>query len=139
MNILTGLYQQTSGEAYIGGLNVKTSIEKIRKQLGMCPQHDILWDDLTAEEHLELFGDMKGVPRSQRNEEVKSLLESVDLLDVGHHLTKTYSGGMKRRLSICIACIGSPKLILLDEPTTGLVSCCCCCCCDFTTRLNSIF
>ncbi|KAF0979003.1 hypothetical protein FDP41_002073 [Naegleria fowleri] len=120
MNILTGLYQQTSGEAYIGGLNVKTSIEKIRKQLGMCPQHDILWDDLTAEEHLELFGDMKGVPRSQRNEEVKSLLESVDLLDVGHHLTKTYSGGMKRRLSICIACIGSPKLILLDEPTTGL-------------------
>ena len=120
MNILTGLFQQTSGEAYIAGYSTRTDIQRIRKILGMCPQHDILWDDLTAEEHLELFGDMKGVARKARNEEVRTLLESVDLLDVGHHLTKTYSGGMKRRLSICIACIGNPKLVLLDEPTTGL-------------------
>ena len=122
MNILTGLFEQSHGEAYVSDLDVKTSISAVRKQLGICPQHDILWDDLTAEEHLELFGDLKGIPRKECKEQVKSLLDSVELSKVGHHLTKTYSGGMKRRLSICIACIGNPKLILLDEPTTGLVS-----------------
>ncbi|KAL9657561.1 hypothetical protein ABK040_000988 [Willaertia magna] len=120
ISILSGLYQQTGGEAYISNLSVKGDIELIRKRLGMCPQHDILIDDLTAEEHLQIFGDLKGVSREQRNEEVKTLLNLVDLADVGHHLVKTYSGGMKRRLSICISCIGSPNLIVLDEPTTGL-------------------
>ncbi|KAL9642896.1 hypothetical protein ABK040_010591 [Willaertia magna] len=120
MSILSGLYSQTKGDAYIDGLDVKSNIGKIRKQLGMCPQHDILWDDLTAEEHLQLFGNLKGISKKQRQEEVKSLLEAVDLLHVGHHLVKTFSGGMKRRLSLCISCVGNPKLIMLDEPTTGL-------------------
>ena len=100
--------------------SVKYELEQIRKSLGICPQHDILWPDLTAAEHLRLFAEFKGMSRNEIPDEIEKRLIDVDLLNVEHVLAGTYSGGMKRRLSVAIACIGDPEIILLDEPTTGM-------------------
>ena len=88
--------------------------------MGVCPQHDILWDDLTIEEHLLMFGKLKQIPEELLYEEVYDKLRSVELLDKKDCLSRTLSGGMKRRLSIAIAFIGNPKIVFLDEPTTGM-------------------
>jgi ABC-type multidrug transport system ATPase subunit len=120
MNILTGLIKPTGGDTFIFNKSVRTNMDLIRKHIGVCPQHDILWDDLTAKEHLLLFGLLKGVPLKKLNPMINTLLTKVNLLDVKNRPAGTFSGGMKRRLSVCIACIGEPELILLDEPTTGM-------------------
>lgn len=120
MNILTGLITSTGGDAFIFGKNVRYNIDTIRKKIGVCPQHDILWGDLTAKEHLMIFGLFKGVGLRELNPMIDHLLGRVNLLKWKDRPAGTYSGGMKRRLSVCIACIGDPELILLDEPTTGM-------------------
>jgi ABC-type multidrug transport system ATPase subunit len=80
----------------------------------------VLWDELTAREHLLLFGQLKGYRGEYLSNEVTRILKSVNLLDVADSHVSTYSGGMKRRLSVCISGIGDPDVIILDEPTTGL-------------------
>ena len=120
MNILTGLIASTGGDAFIFGKNVKFNMDVIRKKIGVCPQHDILWDNLTAREHLLIFGLFKGGALRDLNTMMDYLLGKVNLLKWKDRPAGSYSGGMKRRLSVCIACIGDPELILLDEPTTGM-------------------
>ena len=120
MNILTGLINSSGGEALIFGKDVRTDVDLIRKRIGVCPQHDILWDDLTALEHLYIFGLFKDVPLKELRKMSDYLLSKVNLTKVASNTSGTYSGGMKRRLSVAIACIGDPELILLDEPTTGM-------------------
>eukprot|EP00358_Blepharisma_japonicum_P003627 CAMPEP_0202954238 /NCGR_PEP_ID=MMETSP1395-20130829/50655_1 /ASSEMBLY_ACC=CAM_ASM_000871 /TAXON_ID=5961 /ORGANISM="Blepharisma japonicum, Strain Stock R1072" /LENGTH=103 /DNA_ID=CAMNT_0049669651 /DNA_START=1932 /DNA_END=2243 /DNA_ORIENTATION=- len=93
---------------------------EIRKVLGVCPQHDILWDELTAKEHLILFGRLKGENYDKVYDEVNERLKEVNLSDEADLLAGTFSGGMKRRLSLAISGIGDPKVIILDEPTTGM-------------------
>eukprot|EP01016_Furgasonia_blochmanni_P039228 TRINITY_DN4844_c0_g3_i5.p1 TRINITY_DN4844_c0_g3~~TRINITY_DN4844_c0_g3_i5.p1 ORF type:complete len:272 (-),score=35.08 TRINITY_DN4844_c0_g3_i5:61-876(-) len=88
--------------------------------MGVCPQHDILWNDLTAGEHIRLFSRLKGIKNRALDEEVKTRLSYVNLNDVENALVGTFSGGMKRRLSIAISSIGDPRIIFLDEPTTGM-------------------
>jgi len=95
-------------------------MEYIRRIMGVCPQHDILWNDLTAREHLEIFAELKNVPSHERAAVVDEKLLSVNLLDVGDKLVGGFTGGMKRRLSVAISCIGDPKIIFMDEPTTGM-------------------
>jgi ABC-type multidrug transport system ATPase subunit len=120
MNILTGLLNSSGGDAFIFGKDVKTDIDQIRKRIGICPQHDILWDDLTAKEHLLLFGLFKDVPIRNLDAMANYLLKKVNLYKVANNNAGSFSGGMKRRLSVAIACIGDPEVILLDEPTTGM-------------------
>jgi len=120
INILTGLFPSSSGEAYIYGRNVRTEMNEIRHSMGVCPQHDILWDEMTAREHLELFCYLKNVPSQQREAMIKEKLEMVRLTRVGSNRVGSYSGGMKRRLSVAISSIGEPDIIFLDEPTTGM-------------------
>ena len=84
------------------------------------PKREILYEMLTGYENLEFFGKMKGVPSKQLKEEIAYVAKIVDLTN---HLKKSvsnYSGGMKRRLSLAIALIGSPELLILDEPTVGI-------------------
>eukprot|EP00026_Physarum_polycephalum_P001937 Phypoly_transcript_01940.p1 GENE.Phypoly_transcript_01940~~Phypoly_transcript_01940.p1 ORF type:complete len:991 (+),score=123.87 Phypoly_transcript_01940:334-2973(+) len=118
ISLMTGLYEATSGDALIFGDSVVYEMDSIRKVMGVCPQHDILWDELTAAEHMRLFSKMKSVPSSER--QIMERLKDVRLDVVADHLSSTFSGGMKRRLSVAIANIGDPKVIFMDEPTSGL-------------------
>lgn len=88
--------------------------------MGVCPQHDILFDNLTCKEHLELIATFKGIKDKQKlQEEIDQMLNDVDLMFKKDALSKTLSGGQKRRLSVAMAFIGGSKLIYLDEPTSG--------------------
>ena len=88
--------------------------------LGVCPQHDILFDDLSAREHIELYAGLKGVPKKYWTELFEERLKAVKLWTVKDVRAGTYSGGMKRRLSLVISTIGDPRVIFMDEPTTGM-------------------
>ncbi|ORX92586.1 hypothetical protein K493DRAFT_316510 [Basidiobolus meristosporus CBS 931.73] len=120
MNILSGLTPATSGDAWFYGYTRSDDIDIIRGMLGVCPQHDILFDDLTAAEHIELYACLKGVPRKEIPELIKSRLEAVRLWKVANKCSAAYSGGMKRRLSVVISTLGDPKIVFMDEPTTGM-------------------
>ncbi|CAH0549112.1 unnamed protein product [Brassicogethes aeneus] len=121
-NILTGLTSPTSGTAYIFGHDITDprSMDKIRSMIGVCPQHDILFDNLTVLEHLHFFAAVKGISPSVKDFEVKKTIKDVDLVDKAKSKAKHLSGGQKRKLSVGIAVIGDPKIIILDEPTAGV-------------------
>eukprot|EP01113_Clastostelium_recurvatum_P005090 TRINITY_DN1226_c0_g1_i1.p1 TRINITY_DN1226_c0_g1~~TRINITY_DN1226_c0_g1_i1.p1 ORF type:complete len:879 (-),score=247.94 TRINITY_DN1226_c0_g1_i1:81-2717(-) len=120
INMLTGMFGPTSGDALICGYSILDDMPAIRKVMGVCPQHDILWDQMTGKEHLELFAGFKGIPEDRIQAEVQARLDDVDLSRHGHLLSMQYSGGMKRRLSTAIALTGDPQIVFLDEPTTGM-------------------
>ena len=120
INMLTGLLVPTSGTMTIAGLSVQENLSDIRRLLGVCPQHDILWEDLTAMEHLVLFAQLKGMTYTEGTDEAWDKLIMVGLDNVAHDRVSTFSGGMKRRLSVAISAIGDPALMLLDEPSTGM-------------------
>lgn len=88
--------------------------------MGVCPQHDTLYDELTVEEHLYLFGTFKGLDSHLLDEEVKNLIRDVNLQEKTEYLSKDLSGGQKRRLSVALSFVGGSKLIYLDEPTSGM-------------------
>lgn len=120
IHILTGLSPCTSGSASIFGFDIVEDMPFIRRILGVCPQHDILWNELTAKEHLILFGQLKGLTKLAATEEAEDLLIKVKLEHVANRQAGTFSGGMKRRLSVAISGVGDPKVIIMDEPTTGM-------------------
>ncbi|KAJ3230856.1 hypothetical protein HDU81_004174 [Chytriomyces hyalinus] len=120
INILTGLYEATGGQAKLAGFDIKTQQALVYNNIGVCPQFDILWEDLTVEEHLYFYARLKGVGRGSEAAAVKKSLEQVSLIALKHRQSKTLSGGEKRRLSIAIALVGDPAVVFLDEPTTGL-------------------
>lgn len=121
-NILTGLTAPTAGTAYIFGHDVRdpNDMDAIRRMTGVCPQHDILFDNLTPREHLEFFAAVKGIHPSLIEFEVMKTLRDIDLTDKANSSSKHLSGGQKRKLSIGIAIIGDPKIVILDEPTAGV-------------------
>ncbi|ESQ31765.1 hypothetical protein EUTSA_v10003613mg [Eutrema salsugineum] len=122
ISCLTGINPVTSGDAIIYGHSIRSSVgmSNIRKMIGVCPQFDILWDALSSEEHLHLFASIKGLPPSSIKSIAEELLADVKLTGAAKIRAGSYSGGMKRRLSVAIALIGDPKLVFLDEPTTGM-------------------
>ncbi|ORX84081.1 hypothetical protein BCR32DRAFT_266561 [Anaeromyces robustus] len=117
---LIGVYTPTNGYAKLAGYNIKTDMDQVYKRIGICPQHDILWNDLTVLEHLLFYARLKGIPKDQEYAAVQESMESVGLENFKDNLVNGLSGGEKRRLSIAIALVGDPKLVFLDEPTTGL-------------------
>lgn len=119
---LTGIITPTAGDALMFGHSIRSAggLDAIRPLLGVCPQFDVLWSNLTGAEHLKLFADIKGLPWGLRNSEVARLLERVKLSDAAKLRSKAYSGGMKRRLSLAMAMLGDPAVLVLDEPTTGM-------------------
>ncbi|XP_058536334.1 phospholipid-transporting ATPase ABCA3 [Ochotona princeps] len=120
LSMLTGLFPPTSGQAYIRGYEISQDMACIRKSLGLCPQHDILFDNLTVAEHLSFYAQLKGLSRHKCPEEVKQMLHALGLEDKRHTRCKLLSGGMKRKLSIGIALIAGSKVLMLDEPTSGM-------------------
>jgi len=120
IGMLTGLFPCSGGDATIFGNSITTDMNEIRKVMGVCPQHDILWKQLTGEEHLTLFAELRGIPQEKVEQEVKDRLTDVDLTSAKDNNAGGYSGGMQRRLSVAIALIGDPAIVFLDEPTTGM-------------------
>lgn len=120
INILAGLTPPTNGDISVFGKRIRTDLNGVQRELGICPQHDILFDDLTAMEHLRLYTGLKGASSENFEKLLEERLKAVRLWTVKDARTNTYSGGMKRRLSMIIATIGDPKVVLLDEPTTGM-------------------
>ncbi|VFQ62768.1 unnamed protein product [Cuscuta campestris] len=122
INCLTGITPVTDGDALIYGCSIRSStgMSKIRQMIGVCPQFDILWDELSGQEHLQLFATIKGLSPASIKSVVHNALAEVKLTDAARMRASSYSGGMRRRLSVAIALIGEPKLVILDEPTTGM-------------------
>lgn len=120
LSMLTGLFPPTSGRAYINGYEISQDMVQIRRSLGLCPQHDVLFDNLTVTEHLYFYAQLKGLSHQKCPEEVKHMLHILSLEDKRDSRCRFLSGGMKRKLSIGIALIAGSKVLMLDEPTSGM-------------------
>ncbi|XP_075306746.1 phospholipid-transporting ATPase ABCA1 [Odontesthes bonariensis] len=120
MSILTGLFPPTSGTALINGYDIRADIDNIRKYLGMCPQHNVLFDELTVEEHIYFYARLKGRSHSEVKSETDQIIQDVGLPHKRKELAKNLSGGMQRKLSVAIAFVGGSKIVILDEPTAGV-------------------
>ena len=115
---MLGMEKADEGEALI--LDYKMPKREILSNIGYMAQSDALYEMLTGYENLDFFGKMKGVPSDKLKKEIEYIAEIVDLTNDLKKLVSKYSGGMKRRLSLAIALIGSPELLILDEPTVGI-------------------
>uniref|UniRef100_A0A3B4YY19 P-type phospholipid transporter n=1 Tax=Seriola lalandi dorsalis TaxID=1841481 RepID=A0A3B4YY19_SERLL len=120
ISVLTGLFPPTSGTVYIKGMDIRHDMDIIRRTLGVCPQHNVLFDILTVEEHVWFYGCLKGLSEDEVKSELDTLLDDVGLLHKRHEQTKNLSGGMQRKLSVAIAFVGGSKVVVLDEPTAGV-------------------
>uniref|UniRef100_A0A8C3WSX6 ATP binding cassette subfamily A member 3 n=1 Tax=Catagonus wagneri TaxID=51154 RepID=A0A8C3WSX6_9CETA len=120
LSMLTGLFPPTSGRAYINGYEVSRDMAQIRRSLGLCPQHDVLFDNLTVAEHLYFYAQLKGLSRQKCPEEVKRMLRVLGLEDKRDSLSRLLSGGTRRKLSVGIALVAGSKVLMLDEPTAGM-------------------
>lgn len=116
MSILTGLIPPTSGYALIYGKDIRTDINSVRKNLGWCPQHNILFDKLTVEEHLWFYAKLKHMNESSIKELIDNMLQDIGLSKKRNNLVNQLSGGMQRKLSVAISFVGDAGLIILDEP-----------------------
>nr|XP_058969338.1 ATP-binding cassette sub-family A member 2-like [Pocillopora verrucosa] len=120
MSILTGLFPPTAGTAYIYGCDIRNDMDKIRRSLGMCPQHNVLFDRMTVDEHLWFYARLKGMPEQDVQREMDQLVMDVGLPKKRHCAVETLSGGMKRKLSVAMAFAAGSRTIILDEPTAGV-------------------
>ncbi|KAM6369110.1 LOW QUALITY PROTEIN: phospholipid-transporting ATPase ABCA7 [Pluvialis apricaria] len=120
MSILTGLLPPTSGTAYILGWDIRSDIDSIRKTMGMCPQHNVLFDILTVEEHVWFYGRLKGLSEERVKAEMEQLIQDTGLPHKRREQTRNLSGGMQRKLSVAIAFVGGSRVVILDEPTAGV-------------------
>uniref|UniRef100_A0A8C4MSS9 Cholesterol transporter ABCA5 n=1 Tax=Equus asinus TaxID=9793 RepID=A0A8C4MSS9_EQUAS len=125
MNILCGLCPPSDGFASIYGHRVSEIDEmfEARKMIGICPQLDIHFDVLTVEENLSILASIKGIPANNVIQEVQKVLLDLDMQAIKDNQAKKLSGGQKRKLSLGIAVLGNPKILMLDEPTAGMDPC----------------
>ncbi|XP_033703106.1 cholesterol transporter ABCA5 isoform X2 [Tursiops truncatus] len=125
MNILCGLCPPSDGSASVYGHRVSEIDEmfEARKMIGICPQLDIHFDVLTVEENLSILASIKGVPANNIIQEVQKVLLDLDMQAIKDNQARKLSGGQKRKLSVGIAVLGDPKVLLLDEPTAGMDPC----------------
>jgi len=120
INCLTGMLKPTRGRVRFGEVDVQADGRRVREMLGVSPQETAVYSHLTGRENVELFAALGSVPKASLNARVDYVLEKVGLTEEADRRVGKYSGGMKRRVSIAMAIVANPKVVLLDEPTVGM-------------------
>ncbi len=120
VRILATLLRPDAGRATVAGYDVVKDAPALRRVIGLSGQYAAVDENLTGRENLYLFGRLYQLPKAVARQRAGELLDQFSLSDAGDRVAKTYSGGMRRRLDLASALIGRPKLLFLDEPTTGL-------------------
>jgi ABC-2 type transport system ATP-binding protein len=120
VRILATLLRPDAGHATVAGFDVVRQAEQIRAVIGLSGQYAAVDENLTGRENLTMFGRLYQLPGAEARKRADALLEQFELSDAADRVVKTYSGGMRRRLDLGSALIGRPRLLFLDEPTTGL-------------------
>jgi ABC-2 type transport system ATP-binding protein len=120
VRILATLLQPDAGHATVAGFDVVRDAQRVRSMIGLSGQYAAVDENLTGRENLEMFGRLYRFTGREARQRTDELLEQFSLTDAANRTVKTYSGGMRRRLDLAGALIGRPRMLFLDEPTTGL-------------------
>jgi ABC-2 type transport system ATP-binding protein len=120
IRMLATVLEADGGEIIIGGHSVRREAEAVRSIIGVCPQELALYEDLSALDNMVFFGRMAGLNGGQAREQAMDKLKLMGLVDRARGKVAKFSGGMKRRINLAIALMGSPLLLFLDEPTVGI-------------------
>ena len=120
VRVLTTLLKPDEGTAHVAGVDVRADPDGVRARIGLSGQYAAVDEHLTGFENLEMVGRLYGLGRSRSRARARELLERFDLVDAGDRPSKTYSGGLRRRLDLAGSLLAAPPVLILDEPTTGL-------------------
>jgi ABC-2 type transport system ATP-binding protein len=120
ISILCGLQAPSAGTAYIGGLDIRRDLSKIKERIGVCPQEAAVFKFLTGQENIELIGNLHGMEKWVLRERTAVLLSQADFTEAAKRKAKGYSGGMMRQLNLLMALVNDPEIVFLDEPTVGM-------------------
>jgi ATP-binding cassette subfamily A (ABC1) protein 3 len=120
ISMLTGLIPLSGGDAFVRGYSIRNQMRQVRKTLGICPQHDVIWPELSVYDHLFLYAGLKGVPYRQIKKAVNELIAEIGLEEKRNFPSGALSGGQKRKLCLAMAFVGGSDVIFLDEPTSGM-------------------
>jgi ABC-2 type transport system ATP-binding protein len=120
VHMLTTMLTPDAGEVEVGGHDLRTDPEGVRSEIGVTGQFSAVDNLLTGQENLQLMADLHHLPRDEGWRRIADLLDRFDLVDLAGRMVATYSGGEKRRLDLAMTLVGDPRIVFLDEPTTGL-------------------
>ena len=120
IRMLSTVLEPDSGDATVGGYSVRSNADAVRSLIGVCPQELALYADLSALDNLVFFGRMTGLGGKEARAQAMANLELMGLVERARGRVDKFSGGMKRRVNLAIALMGSPELLFLDEPTVGI-------------------
>ncbi len=120
ISMISTLLSPTAGAVRVDGYDVQRDPMAVRRVIGVVPQELALYDDLTAQENLRFWGEMRGLHGAELQREIAEKLALIELTDRAKDRVGTFSGGMKRRLNLAVGLLGRPKLLMLDEPTVAI-------------------
>ncbi|XP_068631845.1 phospholipid-transporting ATPase ABCA3-like [Battus philenor] len=120
VSMITGNVEMTYGTVQLAGFDLRQQLDEARAHIGLCPQHNVLFNELTVHEHLEFYARLKGFSGCELVDEIERLITDLEMEEKRHCRSSKLSGGQKRRLCVGIALSGRAQVVLLDEPTSGM-------------------